>query len=85
MSQRSKPSESVPSGINLYIQENFKDDFLTDIRPITSSKGETFWLVDVTHNNNLFHLRFNHDGELMEKDVEPVPYPGDDLEIGDGD
>jgi hypothetical protein len=85
MSNTSKLTEQVPSGINQYINENFKDDYLTDIRPIATSKGETLWVVDVTHNNCLYHLQFNAKGELKEKDIEPVPYPGDDLEIGEGD
>ncbi|MEY3342889.1 MAG: hypothetical protein RL090_573 [Bacteroidota bacterium] len=85
MSNLSKPSEQVPAGVSHYINENFKDDFLTDIRPVSDKKGEVNWIVDVTHNSCLYHLRFNGNGELMEKDIEPVPYPGDDLEIGEGD
>ena len=85
MSNLSKSSEQVPAGINQYINENFKDDFLTDIRPVSDKKGEVNWIVDVTHNGCLYHLRFNGNGELMEKDIEAVPYPGDDLEIGEGD
>ena len=85
MNQQPKPIESIPSGINQYVRENFKDDFLTDIRPFNNSKGEKSWCVDVTHDSAIHHLVFNSQGELVEKVIENFEYPGEDVEIGDAD
>ena len=83
MEQPTQPT--MPSGINAYIRAHFKDDYLTDIRPYTSNQGHTYWFVDVTHDSTVYHLRFNSEGRLVEQDVDPISYPGDDVEIGEAD
>jgi hypothetical protein len=77
--------QPVPQGISEYINDRFVDDYLTEIMPYADASGKLFWHVDVTHNNTIYHLRFNEQGVLVESVVEPVGYPGDDVEIGEGD
>jgi len=85
MEPHSENQTVVPLGINEYIRTNFKDDFLTEIRPFTDKSGHVAWFVDVTHDSTVFHLRFNNDGLLMEQREDPIGYPGEDVEIGEAD
>ncbi|MFN5323658.1 MAG: hypothetical protein ACK5C5_01960 [Bacteroidota bacterium] len=75
----------VPQGINDYIKDCFNDDFLTDIKPVIDAKGQTSWLVDVTHNSLVYHLRFNQMGALVDSQTEAISFPGDEIELGEGD
>lgn len=85
MNQPPKSIESIPIGINQYIHQHFKDDFLTDIRPVKNSKGENSWLVDVTHDSAIYHLVFDSKGVLVENVIENIEFPGEDVEIGEAD
>lgn len=76
---------SVPFGINEYVRTHFKDDYLTEIRPFVNKSGCTEWFVDVTHDSTIYHLRFNTDGNLIEQEVDPIAFPGEDVEIGEAD
>ena len=82
---KSSHEQPVPQGISEYINDRFVDDYLTEIKPYADASDKLFWHVDVTHNNTIYHLRFNEQGEFVESVVEPVGYPGDDVEIGEGD
>ena len=77
--------KTVPQGVNHYIQTHFQDDFLTDIRPVEDAHGTCFWYVDITHNGSVYHLRFSHDGFLIDKDIETISYPGEEVDEGEGD
>lgn len=85
MATKSQEQPVVPSGINEYIRKNFKDDFLTEIRPFTDKSGQIAWFVDVTHDSTVYHLRFNNEGLLLEQNADSIGFPGDDVEIGEAD
>ncbi len=76
---------SIPNGISEYIRENFSEDFLTEIKSVKDNKGVEFFYVDVTHEENIFHLKFNSRGELIQKEIESVRFPDDEIEIGNVD
>ena len=78
-------SHQIPAGISEYIKQNFREDYLTDIKPVRDQKGVTFYYVDVTHEDNIYHLKFSGSGELIQKDVEAVRYPDDEVELGSVD
>jgi hypothetical protein len=77
--------KSIPGGISEYIRNNFREDYLTDIESIKNSDGIEFFYVDVTHEDNVYHLKFNSRGELIQKEIESVRFPDDEVELGSVD
>ncbi len=72
-------THQVPPAISEYINDKFRDNFLTEIKTIESKDGHLHYHVDVTHDNTMHHLKFNSDGLLIGKDLEPIS------ELNDGD
>ena len=85
MTSKSQSTHPIPAGISEYIKQNFREDYLTDIKSVKDAKGAEFFYVDVTHEENIYHLKFNDNGELILKDVESVRYPDDEVELGNAD
>jgi len=85
MTPESRASDHIPPGISEYIRQNFKEDFLTEITSVKDERGTEFFYVDVTHEENVFHLKFNAKGELILKEIESIRFPDDEVELGDGD
>jgi hypothetical protein len=85
MTSKSQSTHPIPAGISEYIKQNFREDYLTEITSAKDAKGIEFFYVDVTHEDNIFHLKFNGNGELIQKEVEPVRYPDDEVELGTAD
>ena len=64
--------EVIPYKISEYIQEHFRDDFLSEIRKAHDTFGRTFYEVDITQNELTYHLTFNERGTLMKEEAEPT-------------
>ncbi|MBL0340714.1 MAG: hypothetical protein IPP71_07230 [Bacteroidetes bacterium] len=85
MQNNSEKSRAIPVPISEYIKQNFREDYLTEIKLVKDSKGIGFYYVDVTHEDNIYHLKFNESGDLMQNEIESVSYPEDEIEIGNVD
>jgi hypothetical protein len=85
MENKSHKTHPIPAGISEYINQNFREDYLTDIQLVKDDKGIGFYYVDITHEDNIYHLKFNESGELIQKEIESVKYPDDEIEIGNVD
>ena len=85
MQNKPQNTPAIPIRISEYIKQNFREDYLTDIKLVKDIKGICFYYVDVTHEDNIYHLKFNESGELIEKAIEAVIYPDDEIEIGNVD
>jgi hypothetical protein len=79
------PQNPIPAGISEYIKSQFRDDYLTEIRTVKNKAGEIFYFVDVTHDKNLFHLKFDEHGKLVLQETEPILELDDEEEIGNVD
>jgi hypothetical protein len=62
----------VPPAISEYIKDKFRDNFLTEIKSIESDDGHLQYIVDVSHDNTFHHLKFNSEGILIGKKLEPI-------------
>ena len=82
MAMENSSKKPIPAGISEYIREHFRNDFLTDIRAVKNKSGELFYYVDVTHDKNLFHLKFDAYGNLLLRETEPIMELDDEDEIG---
>ena len=67
-----KKNEQIPIKIRAYIKQNFEDGFLSDINYIKDKNGKKIYNVDISYNNNLYHLKFNSSGTLLTRTSEPI-------------
>ena len=85
MAPGSGNQHEMPAGISEYIRKNFRDDYLTQIREVREQNGEVYFFVDVSHDDNLYHLKFNSKGILVQQELEYLPEFPDEDEIGKED
>ncbi len=79
MTPSSRNPHEIPAGISEYIKQNFQDDYLTQIREVHVKNGEIYFFVDVSHDDNLYHLKFNSKGVLVQQELEYLPeFPDED-------
>lgn len=71
-STENKKNEHIPIKITDYIKQNFEDGFLSDINYIKDKNGKKIYNVDISYNNNLYHLKFNSSGTLLTRTSEPI-------------
>lgn len=67
-----KPTNKIPSKIFEYIKKNFAENFLVNINSYKDRKGDEIYSIDISHDNTLYHLKFNSAGVLIEKQAEPL-------------
>ncbi len=84
MESKSQKTPEIHAGISEYIRKNFREDFLTKIKERKDKSGELFYFVDVSHEDQLYHLKYNSRGELVAQELEPFPHLPDN-ELGAGD
>ncbi|SMO65947.1 hypothetical protein [Solitalea koreensis] len=70
--------EVIPYKISEYIQEHFRDDFLSEIKKVRDLQN-VFYEVEITQNNLTYYLRFNEMGTLISEEADPT-FPEDDHE-----
>lgn len=68
----SRKSTPVERKIIDYVKNDFKEGFLMDIRHISKVDGQNIYQVEVSQDNNLYHLDFNANGVLIKSEVEPT-------------
>lgn len=64
--------KKIPAAISEYIKRFFDKEFLTEIKTSKDKKGMIFYHVNVSQDNTLYHLKFNTEGILVQKDSEPL-------------
>ncbi|MDI1355211.1 MAG: hypothetical protein PSX36_09845 [bacterium] len=64
--------EELPHKISEFITNNFRGEFLSDIKKIRDKRGKDIYDVSISHDNTLHHLRFNALGVLIERNAEPL-------------
>lgn len=77
--------EKIPHEISEYIKnKKFDEEFLTDIKKVTDSKGQTTYKVEISHDETLYKLQFDSKGGLIKKDSEPLfKYEDDEYGVVD--
>ncbi|HLG35428.1 MAG TPA: hypothetical protein VI757_11155 [Bacteroidia bacterium] len=68
---RKKSGIEIPERISNYMKKYFEVKNLYDIKRMMKS-GQVYFKVDVTTEKNIYRLRFNAQGFLMEKVMEPL-------------
>jgi hypothetical protein len=67
-----KDGGTVPNKIFDYINQNFENGFLSDINSFKDKNGKLVYTVDISFDNNLYHMRFDSNGTLLNRVVEPL-------------
>ena len=67
-----KNPDRIPSGISEYIKINFKNGFLSDINSSKDRSGKRIHMVDIRHDNHLYHMKFDSNGNLLSRVSEPM-------------
>lgn len=77
--------EQIPYEIKEYIKnKHFDEEFFTDIKKDTDSKGQTIYNVEISHDEMLHKLQFNSEGVLIRKETEPLfKYEDDEYGVVD--
>ena len=68
----SRKSTSVERKIIDYIKNDFKEGFLMEINKISQAGGQNLYHVEVSQDNNLYHLDFTANGVLIKSEIEPT-------------
>ncbi len=68
----SRKSTSVERKIIDYIKNDFKEGFLMEINKISQADGQNLYHVEVSQDNNLYHLDFTANGVLIKSQIEPT-------------
>lgn len=75
LSKTKKSNDNIPNKISEYIDENFEGGFLSDITSYKDKNGKTFYNVEISHGNSLYHMKFNSNGVLISRTAEPLMEP----------
>ena len=67
-----KNPDRIPKEIAEYIKINFKDGFLSDISSAKDRSGKRIHMVDIRYHNNLYHVKFDSNGNLLSRVAEPL-------------
>ncbi|MGZ4033402.1 MAG: hypothetical protein ACXVPU_08270 [Bacteroidia bacterium] len=62
----------IPFGISEYIKKHFEGSFLSEIKEEADNAGQKIFKVDISHENSLYHLKFNSAGSIIEERSEPI-------------
>ena len=61
----------IPTRIFAYMKKYFDQKDLSGIKRL-KNKGQVYYKLDITTENNVYRLKFNSKGLLMEKVMEPL-------------
>jgi hypothetical protein len=81
--RRKVSAVGIPPGIIIYMRKYFDEKDMTGIKQL-KTKGQVCYTLDVTTEHNIYHLKFNSQGLLIEKVMEPL-FEGILDETGVGD
>jgi hypothetical protein len=71
-----KIDEHIPSGIADYIEQNFRDEFLFEVKNISKKGMHTTYTVEVSKDNYIHILKFDENGVLLKEDANEA-FPSD--------
>jgi len=71
-----KSEERIPFGITDYINKNFQEDFLFEVKNIKEINGHPVYLIEVTKDDYIHTLRFDENGTLVKEEVDQA-FPPD--------
>jgi hypothetical protein len=71
-----KIDERIPSGIADYIEQNFRDEFLFEVKNISKKDTHTTYTVEVSKDNYIHILKFDENGVLLKEDANEA-FPSD--------
>lgn len=77
-------ADSVPQRILSYLKRHYNKSYFKDVKKIKRN-GQVFYHVNIEKENNIFRIKFNSDGYLMQKVMEPIIDAGVVEEYGGGD
>ncbi|HEY6162276.1 MAG TPA: hypothetical protein VI112_13670 [Bacteroidia bacterium] len=63
---------NVPPRVSAYLKKHFNGAFYKEVTPFKDVKGHTFYKAEISHNNSLYHLKFDRLGALVKEEVEPL-------------
>jgi len=67
----------IPMKAVEYIKSTFRKEFVFDLKGVRKYKGQQYYLVDVSKDDYIHHLRFNQSGHLVEA-VADEAFPSDE-------
>jgi hypothetical protein len=77
-------NKKIPASISQYIRRYFDKELLTEIKISQNNDGAVHYLVNISQDNTLYHLKFNSEGVLVQKESEPlIELLDDETEITD--
>ena len=62
----------IPSRVTAYLKKHFTGAFYIDVTPLKDAKGQIFYRGEISHENSLYHLKFDRNGALVKEEVEPL-------------
>ena len=67
----------LPYKISEYIKDQYREDFLFEVKEVKKVNGQWYYIVEVTADNYTHLLKFNEAGELIKEQAEQT-FPPDD-------
>lgn len=63
-----KSEDSIPFGITDYINKNFREDFLFDVKSVKEINGHPVYFIEVSKDDYIHMLTFDENGTLMKEE-----------------
>jgi hypothetical protein len=63
--------DKFPVGISEYLNKYFWGSFISDIKK-EKDNDQFFFKILISDSDTLYHLKFNLDGIIEQKDIEPI-------------
>jgi hypothetical protein len=64
--------DNFPIGISEYLNKYFWGSFISDIKKEKDNKDQLFFKILVSDGDHLYHLKFNLDGIIEQKETEQI-------------
>lgn len=74
-----KSVQKIPFGITDYINKNFKEDFLFEVKEVKEMNGHIIYVIEISKDDYTHTLRFDEDGTLLKENAEQA-FPPDSRE-----
>jgi len=64
--------KKLPFEISKYISDHYLEGQVTDIKTAKDKHGHKAYLVNISKNDMVYHLKFTESGKLITSDSEPI-------------
>ena len=64
--------DKFPVGISEYLNKYFWGSFISDIKKEKDNKNQFFFKILVSDNQTLYHLKFNLEGNIEQKEIDSI-------------